>query len=221
MKHIFLFPFAGGSSLIYNKWKFKNFDVHPVEYSGHGFRYQEALAESMEDVVGDAASQIRQVLSDGEEFVLFGHSMGGLVAWLLSQRFKPTALYVSACEPPAVFDIGRYRMYESETALMRYIKDYKRLPEKRLKSKIFLDQLLPMIKNDYRILSKYEYREAVCLDIPVKVFCSREDTLMRYEMMQKWSEYGNDVQFYELAGDHFYIEDECTRDTMIGIMEEM
>lgn len=220
-KHIFLLPFAGGSSLIYNTWKFNDFDPHPIEYSGHGFRYQEPLAESMEDIVRDVADQIQQIITPGEaKFILFGHSMGGLVAWLTTQRLKPSALYVSACEPPNLLDARRYEKYGNEGALMSYIRDYQRLSEKRMKSNTFLNKLLPIIKNDYKILSEYKYEALGKLDIPVKIFYSKEDTLMRYEMMQSWSDYGSDVQFYELSGDHFYIEDDDTRETIISRMEE-
>ena len=208
--------------MIYSKWKFKDLDPYPIEYSGHGFRYQEPLAECVEDMVNDAAAQIRQVLPQGEgDFILFGHSMGGLIAWLTAQRLKPSALYVSACEPPGILDAGRYRKYESEEALMSYIRDYKRLSAKRMKSKIFLDRLLPVIKNDYRLLSEYEYKEMGKLDVPVRIFCSREDTLMRYEVMQRWEEYGSDVQFYELSGDHFYLEDDGVRENVSGLIEEL
>lgn len=72
-----------------------------------------------------------------------------------------------------------------------------------MESKIFLDKLLPVIKNDYRVLSEYEYEEAGKLDIPIRIFCSREETLMRYEAIKKWEEYGSDVQFYELPGTTF------------------
>lgn len=221
-EHIFLLPFAGGSSLIYNTWKFNNLDPHPIEYSGHGFRYQEPLAVSMEDIVKDVTDQIQQIIPRGEDkFILFGHSMGGLAAWLTAQKLKPSALYVSACEPPDLLDARRYEKYGNEDALMSYIRDYQRLSEKRMKSKIFLDKLLPVIKNDYRILSEYKYEAAGKLDIPVKIFFSKEDTLMRHEIMQSWSEFGSDVQFYKLSGDHFYIEDDNTKETIISLIEEM
>lgn len=221
-KPIFLLPFAGGSSLIYNKWRFKALAPHPIEYGGHGFRYQEPLAVCIEDMVADVIAQIRQVVSLEEGgFNLFGHSMGGLIAWLTAQKLKPSALYVSACEPPGILDTGRYRKYGSEDALMGYISDYNRLSKKRMESKIFLDKLLSVIKNDYKLLSKYEYIEAGKLNIPIRIFCSREDTLMRYEVMQKWKDYGGDVRFYELSGDHFYIEDDDVRGTVVKIIEKM
>lgn len=221
MNKVFLFSFAGGSSLIYNKWKFKNFDPHPIEYSGHGFRYQEPLAECMEDMVEDVAVQIRQALAQSEGgFILFGHSMGGLIAWLTAQKLKPSAIYLSACEPPGILDAGRYRKYGSDDALMGYIRDYKRLSKKRMESKVFLDKLLPVIKNDYKLLSEYEYKETGKMDIPIRIFCSRKDTLMRYEVMQKWEEYSSDVQFHEISGDHFYVEDSCVRKIIIEFIEE-
>ena len=99
-KNVFLLPFAGGSSLLYSQWKLDHFLFRGIDYSGHGFRYQEPMAQSLEDLAEDVIQQIESVRP--EEFFLFGHSMGGLLAWLVAQKLekKPCGLFISACEPP-------------------------------------------------------------------------------------------------------------------------
>lgn len=220
MKHIFLFPFAGGSSLAYAGWKFQSLERHTIEYSGHGFRIDEPLPEDMQDIVNDAMVQIQNaVMEDVDEYILFGHSMGALVAWLVAHRLRPMALWLSACEPPDALDTDSFAALTDEDTLMRYIWEYQRLPEKRMRSKIFMDKLMPVIRNDFRVLSEYRYDRTKYRDIPIRIVCSQDDSRMRYDKMAGWSGYGSDVRFYELSGDHFYIEDADLRDKIIGWLE--
>ena len=220
-KNVFLLPFAGGSSLTYNQWQLGHFRFHRIDYSGHGFRYQEPAAQSMEGLVNDVIQQIEGV--HPARFSLFGHSMGGLLAWLAAQKLekKPQSLFISACEPPGCLDAGKYGKYQREDLLMQYISDYNRMPEKQRDSKVFRKILLPVIQNDFRVLSEYVYEPAPVLDVPIVVLYSREDTMMRYEVMGEWKDYGRDVRFRELGGDHFYLEEERNRDRILETMNEI
>lgn len=220
-KNVFLLPFAGGSSLLYSQWKFENFLFRGLDYSGHGFRYQEPLAQSMEDLAEDVIQQIESVQL--AEYFLFGHSMGGLLAWIVTQKLekKPRVLFISACEPPGCLDVGKYEKYQREDLLMQYIADYSRVPEKQRNSKVFRKILLPVIQNDFRILSEYVYEPAPVLDVPIVVLYSREDTMMRYEVMEEWKDYGRDVSFRRIRGDHFYLEEEQNRRQILEIMDRV
>lgn len=219
-RNVFLLPFAGGSSLLYSQWKLDHFQMHALDYSGHGFRYQEPVAQNMEDLAEDIIRQIESV--QPEEFLLFGHSMGGLLAWLTAQKLekKPRVLFISACEPPGCLDVGRYEKYRREDLLMQYIADYSRVPEKQRNSKVFRTILLPVIQNDFKILSEYVYEPAPVLDVPIVVLYSREDTMMRHEVMGKWRDYGRNVNFCEMSGDHFYLEEEQSRKQILEVMND-
>ncbi len=220
-KDVFLLPFAGGSSLIYKQWQHTNFRFHGIDYSGHGFRYQEPLPESIEALTDDVIRQMECVQAD--HFALFGHSMGGLIAWMVTQKLtrKPDVLFISACEPPECLDVTRYQKYGNDDTLMQYIIDYDRLPEKQRNTKVFQEIIFPFIKNDYRILSEYRYVPAENLDVPMVILYSREDTLMRYEVMEKWKEYGKNVSFFQMKGDHFYLEEEQGREKILEIVSSV
>lgn len=220
-KNMFLLPFAGGSSLLYSKWKLDHFRMYALDYSGHGFRYQEPMAQSMDDFVEDVIQQVESARL--EEFFLFGHSMGGLLAWLMTQKLekKPQVLFISACEPPGCLDVGKYEKYQREDLLMQYIVDYNRVPEKQRNSKVFRKILLPVIQNDFRILSEYVYEPEPVLDVPIVVLYSREDTMMRHEVMEEWRDYGRKVSFRQIRGDHFYLEEEQNRKQILEIMNRV
>ena len=104
---------------------------------------------------------------------------------------------------------------------MQYIADYNRVSEKQKHSKIFRKILLPVIQNDFRILSEYVYEPASVLDVPIVVLYSREDTMMRYEVMEKWRDYGGNVSFRRIRGDHFYLEEEQNRGQILEIMNRV
>ncbi len=220
-KTIFLLPFAGGTSLLYNRWELDNFTFHPIEYSGHGSRFHEPLSSNMDEIAEDVIRKIEAVKS--KEYFLFGHSMGGLIAWLIAQRIKdkPKAIFISACEPPDCLNAEAYRKYQNDEALMRYMKEYGRASERQRTSEVFRKIFFPAIQNDFRILSEYVYEPCAVLDVPIIVLYSKEDTRMRYARMDNWKQFGTDVHFEQLSGDHFYLEEEQNRKRILGIMENV
>lgn len=206
---------------MYSQWKLDSFQLYPIEYGGHGFRYREPMARNMDELVKDVICQIENI--ESRDIFLFGHSMGGLIAWLVAQQMKKKtkALFVSACEPPGCIDVGGYRKYQNEDVLAQYIMAYGRLSERRRNSTIFREILLPVIRNDFRLLSEYVYEPCAPLDTPLVVFYSKEDALMQHRKMEKWKEYGGIVRFKQLEGNHFYLEEEKNRRHILTVMEKV
>ncbi|WP_329101289.1 alpha/beta fold hydrolase [Micromonospora sp. NBC_01699] len=108
---VFCLPHAGGTARSYRSWadSTANADVNfvPVELPGHGSRIAEApvaeldaLTEQLVEVVDAYAAET------GRPYALFGHSMGGLLAYHLAGRLAasarpgPVCLVVSGCRPP-------------------------------------------------------------------------------------------------------------------------
>ena len=99
---IFCFPFAGGS-----RYSFLNFaaSFHPaielrlLESPGHGNRFAEPLLYSMQDIAGDLYEQVMKAARG--PFAFWGHSMGAITAFLVSQLLQqnggplPAVLFAS------------------------------------------------------------------------------------------------------------------------------
>ncbi|MEY8742625.1 thioesterase II family protein [Bacillales bacterium AN1005] len=87
--NLFCIPFAGGSAVVYSKWK-KNTDsfiqIHEVELPGRGRRMNEPLIDNMEAMVEDIFYSIKNNLT--EPYALFGHSMGGLLTYELCHKIQ-------------------------------------------------------------------------------------------------------------------------------------
>lgn len=100
-----ILPCAGGCAANYNKYKHFLPDVTIYEYPGHWTRYREGLVHSVSALVEDFVTRVIDAEQDMPLY-LFGHSMGGIVAWsavekLLSMGVTVAGLYIAACSPPS------------------------------------------------------------------------------------------------------------------------
>ena len=225
---VFALPYAGGSAMMYQSWKFNNDKIEfiPLDYAGHGFRFKEPLDESFKKMVDDVYSQIKPRVYD-EEYILLGHSMGGLVGWYVAQQAardginKPKALIVSATLPPDQYPVESLKELQYSDKLEQYIDKYDRIPAKRRKNKIYVENIFPSIRNDFEIMSRYEDWSVDTLDIPIHCFYAYSDTLVDFSRIEEWNRRSGIVSFYKVAGDHFYIETSNGQEKIIDKIKEL
>ena len=106
---LFCIPYAGCSASIYSKWKRKlpqDIELIPLEPAGRGRRCDEPLYNNLNEAVDDLYWEAAKVLDRSDEYILFGHSMGSLLAFelyykLMEEGFRePLHLYVSGARLP-------------------------------------------------------------------------------------------------------------------------
>ena len=94
---------------MYVKWKkYFHFPVQviPMEYAGRGSRASENHYLSFNELINDFYSKITSEITTGTPYVLFGYSMGGLVAYELYRRLRENGyaetihLFIAAREAP-------------------------------------------------------------------------------------------------------------------------
>src|SRR5262249_27448954 len=101
------FPYAGGSETIFSQWQEAlpdAIEVCPVQLPGRGARVKEPPFTDLRLLVEAAAEGlIRQM---DKPFALFGHSLGGAIAFELARHLRrefgvqPLHLFISArCSP--------------------------------------------------------------------------------------------------------------------------
>src|SRR6185436_20234780 len=106
--NLFCLPFAGGNKHCYRDYKvrlpaFLNFV--PMEYPGRGARLREALRTDTGAIVDDLYDSIKDGLD--EDYAFYGHSMGGLIAYLLTKKLiaaghrPPLHLFITGTPGPA------------------------------------------------------------------------------------------------------------------------
>ena len=227
MTDLFLLPFAGGASLMYENWQFPaGIRAIPLDYRGHGYRMREPLDDTFEELVGDLADQIRQKRS-GAVLALFGHSMGGLAAWdtavrLAEEGIPVNQVIVSACLPPHLFSEKKYTEMATDAWLETFLTEYGRMKPEKMESAFFRKRLYPAIQNDYRLLSVHRHGEIRTEAFSLACFYGQEDELMPRTGMEEWAAYTR-ARFClkGFRGSHFYIEEEAVREEAIAAIEAL
>ena len=131
-------PHAGGSASYYREWGARlpeAVEVHVVQYPGREERLAEPLIDTMAEMADTVAEVLRPLFA--RPLVLFGHSMGALVAYHLARRRlelglrKPDALAVAAYAAPHLANVSIAVEDVSDVDLARYLCDIdgmRRLP---------------------------------------------------------------------------------------------
>jgi medium-chain acyl-[acyl-carrier-protein] hydrolase len=74
---LFCIPYAGGSAMIYAKWKnylHSSIDIYPVKMAGRSKRDSIPLKNNFDEVVDDLYESIKDKIEF--PYAIFGHSMG-------------------------------------------------------------------------------------------------------------------------------------------------
>ena len=234
-KIIFLLPYAGGSSLTYLSWQkyLYKYEVCALDYKGHGLRIKEKLCSSIIEMAEDIAIKIKDIISkQNKKFILFGHSLGGLIAWhvvdILKKKYEimPEKLYISACSSPVEFNKSiHFKIIgttdeEQNNFLIKEFLENGNIDKSILESKYFQKVLLPIIKHDYVLINTYYYDKDISkINIPICVFYAKNDNLVSRENILKWKCLTlNYFELFEFSGNHYYLENGKNKEKLCKIL---
>lgn len=190
---------------------FVNNTLETPDYKGHGLRENEKPDNDIQSMAADIAEQIANSI-DNEKFIVFGHSMGGIIAWYTSwllyseYKMQPEALCLSACPPPDDFSIV---LPQNDYEILESLKVGSHANFKMLKSKYFKEHMLPIIRHDYQKILQYKFEgEIKRLSIPFYVFCGRKDELVSPDKVSQWRRFtSKDCYLRIFEGQHFYFDE--------------
>jgi medium-chain acyl-[acyl-carrier-protein] hydrolase len=217
MKQVSLFciPYAGGSSHVYHSWKewvHPNVNLIPIELSGRGKRFAEPMVGSMDEAIDDLY-RILETRLDDTPFSLFGHSMGGLLAYELSHKIRekigqePKHLFISASRPPHLNNnFNRLHLLEDSEFLAR-ISLLGGTPSEALENQELMEIFTPIIKRDYMLFENYRYAPPEeLLNCPLTVFTGIHDMTVSYSEALAWKEHtAKECNVLQKNGGHFFI----------------
>ncbi len=208
-------PHAGGSAGFFRDWATRlpgEIELRAVQYPGREERLGDALIDAMPTLVARLADALAEVAD--LPYLLFGHSMGGAIAYELCVELLrrgtrlPRRLVVSAHEAP-----HRHRGGSWHTAGDAELCDELiRLggPASSLRASDELRALvMPIVRNDYRLIETYRAAvEPVRLPLPIDVFIGRDDGEVTRDEAQDWHYLtSRDCTLREFGGGHFYLLD--------------
>lgn len=230
---LLMLPCAGGCAANYSKYKKYLDEVIVYEYPGHWTRYDEPLKSSMKSLAEAIAEEI--IFSHySSKIFLFGHSMGGLVAWYIAKNLQQrnvniAGLFIAACHtprqradffpksndaPPQVTE-NITELVKSDEEIKAFLKKIRQVPEKILDSYFFDKNLLPVIRNDFRIIQEQTddqfelFKNNRLLSVPIICFSGTNDPIVNCADMEQWKNFtDNQFAIYSCIGDHFFVYDD-------------
>jgi surfactin synthase thioesterase subunit len=213
---LFCLPYAGGSAALYMKWKsFLHPSIHivPIELAGRGKRLSEPFYSDIEQAVHDLYEKIKGEL-DELPYALFGHSMGGLLAFELAHKIQlqghiaPTIIFLSGKNPPHSQN-QRDIHHLPNKELINEIFKMGGTPKEILQHDELVEMLIPILRADFTLVENYRYnKRKEILDCDLVVMNGREDGLTQDSDMKEWSRYTKrEMRTYHIDGGHFFINE--------------
>ncbi|MCP5045728.1 MAG: thioesterase [bacterium] len=231
---LFCFPYAGGSSTVYNSWDDPlgaNIRVCPVELAGRGRRINEPHYGSLAEAAADVVRRIKHQLFDAP-FAFYGHSLGGAIAYETTQLLRDKRYP----QPMHIFFSGRGVPH----ILREDIEPYHKLPHDEFKEKVMelggtpkeffehpelLEILLPLLRSDFHISRMFTEEfgsidQIKPLDVDITVLTGEEEDL-KPEQIGEWTHHTNrECTFHSFEGGHFFINDPQSQERIFSIIGE-
>ncbi|WP_018348565.1 thioesterase II family protein [Longispora albida] len=204
------FPHAGGSASFFQDWAslMPEADVRAVRYPGRAERIAEPLPADLRWLATQIAEALHTLPRDCP-LVLFGHSMGALVALETARSLEAGGsgaahLYASGsrdCPGPPP-DLGEYVEADSEAAAAALIRLGGTEPG-LASDPFFLQLVLPYVHSDCRMLRAYTAAPEPVLRCPITTIVGDAD---KEADLRPWRTLTAGT-FTELTvpGDHFYL----------------
>lgn len=211
---LYCFPFAGGSASFYHPWTSLMPDgvvVRALHLPGRPESMDSPSFTSLPAMAGAAAAAISSDAGD-TPFVLFGHSMGALVAFETtcelerSRRRMPRLLAVSGSSAPHV---------RSETPALHLLPDGEftaavgrlgGMPQQIVANTEIMELVLPALRSDFQMLHRYRFLQRPLLETPVSVFGGTEDPAAPQAALGAWAELTRAAaKVSTYPGGHFFL----------------
>ncbi|MGW6739891.1 thioesterase II family protein [Streptomyces sp. NPDC055025] len=214
---LYCFPFAGGSATYYADWV-RDFtgpvELVPVQLPGRGARMSEPPATDMLELADEIAELIA---AEPTEPLLFGHSMGAILAFEVSRRLialgRPVRhLFVSGRPAPTIARPVHRVSDLPRDEFVQMLREYGAADEAVFDHAELLDLLIPTIRADFAMIEKYRCDRGPLLSCPVSAWCGDGDPEVPPTAMRPWADQTSGAfTLSVLPGGHFFLTENRSR----------
>ncbi|MEV7642310.1 alpha/beta fold hydrolase [Streptomyces rubiginosohelvolus] len=214
-------PFAGAGPSFFTPWQKlapEGLRILPVSLPGREKRFPEPAYDAAAPAVDDAYAQVTAALGGadgdggGSPVVLFGHSMGAVLAYELAHRIERAggpvrlaALVVSGAPGPWTPRTDRADGLPDEEFAAR-VRAFAGYDHPALADPEMRELLLPALRADVRLHETYVPSTESPLGVPVISVRGREDTLVGAAEAAEWGRATTGkLTVAEPAGGHMYL----------------
>lgn len=209
---LFCLPHSGASAMSYSRWRRSLpawLHVRPLELPGRGMRMDEPLQCDIQRLASQLADEISLELD--RPYALFGHSLGGLLAFELVHALRargvsePLALFASATAGPARRDVSEYTVAKTDAQLIARLRELKGTDEAVLGNGELMQLMLPIMRADFLLCGSFVHGQRPALALPIHVFGGKQDSV-RAEQLLDWQADTSSVFSLDMfEGHHFFL----------------
>lgn len=209
------FPHAGGHADFFARWPANivpGVQLHAVEYPGRGRRPYDQPAAGICPLAAEITSHILAL--PAVPLLLFGHSMGSVVAFEVARRLAvvesapPHALVVSNISAPHRLH-RREPLPVTDDGVWDHSYNIGGIPKAIYRSRTLKSLMAPTLRADYEMLNRYRCDPSAKITCPVTVLHSDSDVLTPLEDATTWNELAvGTFSYRSFIGGHFYLAEQ-------------
>jgi surfactin synthase thioesterase subunit len=210
--HFICVPYSGGSSFAYQRlvpYVPKNWKMTTLAFPGRGQRIREPLIYDLENLVQDSWQQLKDFSK--EPYILFGHSLGATLAWLLVHKAMeekstlPVHLFLSGTDGPSNPPRLPYRYLLPKEDFKVKLKTYGGIPDEILNDEMAFAFFEPILRADFRAVETWKYTRKALLNIPATVITGTEEGIPEPNIRLWQKEFTSQIAFEKVDGNHFFL----------------
>lgn len=216
---LFVLPYSGAGASVYFQWtkqlQTSPLDVIGVQLPGRENRLRETPVADLPSLLAELLPAIEPWLN--KPFVLFGHSMGALIAFELCRALRaanlplPKHLFVSAFRSPDFPNPNQELHRLPDRYIIDNIRQYGGTPEAVLDNAELMAMFLPTLRADFALHETYHYQPQAPLPCPITAFSGTQDLIVKPVYMQNWR-HQTTATFEQVLypGDHFFLHKQAS-----------
>lgn len=206
------FPHSGAGASVYRKWasELRNVEIYSAQLPGRENRISEKAIENIHVLVEELLAFMNFI--EGKPFILFGHSLGALIAYELvcalerRQGPQPKHLIVSAFRAPDCVSLNKQLHNLNADDFVMELKKYGGMSDEILSNLELMELLIPSIRGDFKVHETYKFPQNPELKTSITSIAGDNDNVVTVSQMFGWrnhtsGEYGH----HTVSGGHFFI----------------
>lgn len=206
-------PHAGGGPTAFFPWialLAPEIECVSVQYPGRGHRFREQPPTSISDLVREIAARMAEI--EDKPFALYGHSLGGLVAFELARSLRrmgardPEHLFIGASRPPHLGPLlpAIHTLPDDEFVEALQAR-YGGIPAAIYEDREVLNLFIAPMRADFTAYERYRLLPEAPLGIPITAFAATEDHAATPSSMREWARHtAAEFELEILPGGHFF-----------------
>jgi medium-chain acyl-[acyl-carrier-protein] hydrolase len=207
-------PCAGGDARMFADWQRQlgaGVAIGLAELPGRGSHFSMPALRTIEDAVVWLLTALERL--DGQQFGLFGHSMGALIAYEIAHALRarkasmPLILMVAAHRAPHLPG-DRPPIHElPDCEFIKRVAELDGLPAELLANPELVELLTPRLRADFEACETYVPRDYPPLDLPLTAYGGTADPDVSTDDLVAWRAHTRGpFRMVMLPGTHFFIE---------------